>query len=195
MRLGIDLDGVLFDTEYWFRTYSEIFDVNIGGKGVKNPDCIRAQHRYDWSEKQIKQYFEDSMEFIQKNAPVMPYAKYVLDKLAENNEIYFITRRGVISEKERKITRDRLKKENIKYNDIFFSQSSKLQVCKDLKIDYMIDDFQNVVKELTENGIKCIYFRNFTNPDLNNDKIIEVSSWGGIYRFFFDKKENKTFIY
>lgn len=188
MKIGIDLDGVVFDSENWFRAYSEIFDVNIGGKGVKNPDCIRAQHRYEWTESEIKQYFDNCMEYIQRNAPLMPYAKYVLDRLAEKHQIYFITRRGVISNSEIINTKKRLAKEKIKYDNIFFKQSSKLETCKKLNVDYMIDDYQNVVKELTENGIKCIYFRNITNPSIQNNNIVQVQDWGEIYRFFFGKK-------
>ena len=189
MRIGIDLDGVVFDSENWFKAYSEIFDVNINGKGVVNPNCIRAQHRYDWTQDQIKQYFDDCMEFIQKTAPLMPYAKYVLDKLAENNQIYFITRRGVISDIEKTLTRERLAKENIKFDNIFFSQSSKLDTCKKMNIDYMIDDYHKVVTELTDNGIKCIYFKSFSYTPLNKKNVLEVSDWGEIYRFFFDKNK------
>ena len=29
MKIGIDLDGVVFDSETTFRTYEEIFDVDI----------------------------------------------------------------------------------------------------------------------------------------------------------------------
>ena len=29
MRIGIDLDGVVFDSETTFRTYEEIFDITI----------------------------------------------------------------------------------------------------------------------------------------------------------------------
>ena len=29
MKIGIDLDGVVFDSETTFRTYEEIFDVDV----------------------------------------------------------------------------------------------------------------------------------------------------------------------
>ena len=35
MKIGIDLDGVVIDSETTFRTYEEIFDLNkIGGNNL-----------------------------------------------------------------------------------------------------------------------------------------------------------------
>ena len=187
MKIGIDLDGVVFDSESWFRAYSIIFDTNIGGKGVKNADCILAEDRYGWTNAEIEQYYEGCKRQIQEEGPLMPYAKYVLDKLAEKHQIYFITRRGIHSNGSIIKTKERLRKEKIKYDEIFFGQESKLETCKKLGVDIMIDDNQGVVKEISENNIKCLYFRNINNLASPSKNIIEVQSWGEIYRYFFGK--------
>ena len=36
MNIGIDVDGVILDTEKWFRSMSWIFDEYIGGKGFRD---------------------------------------------------------------------------------------------------------------------------------------------------------------
>ena len=39
MRIGIDLDGVVIDSEKTFRTYEEIFDITcLNGKNLINKE-------------------------------------------------------------------------------------------------------------------------------------------------------------
>ena len=37
MNIGIDVDGVIMDTENWFRAYAEIFDLEINGSKLNIP--------------------------------------------------------------------------------------------------------------------------------------------------------------
>ena len=48
-NIAIDLDGVIFDTERYFRVASEIEDVNKYGLNNKiNNKNVRFQDRYNW---------------------------------------------------------------------------------------------------------------------------------------------------
>ncbi len=52
MRIAIDLDGVVFDTERYFRVISEIEDVNNFGLNNRlNNEELRFQERYNWNKK------------------------------------------------------------------------------------------------------------------------------------------------
>ena len=62
MKIGIDLDGVVIDSETTFRTYEEIFDIDIlKGNNLINKEEPKFQARYKWNEQQeqefIKKYF------------------------------------------------------------------------------------------------------------------------------------------
>ena len=62
MKIGIDLDGVVFDSETTFRTYEEIFDIDIlKGNHLRDLKEPKFQERYNWTEEQeqlfIKDYF------------------------------------------------------------------------------------------------------------------------------------------
>ena len=60
MKIGIDLDGVVIDSETTFRTYEEIFDIDtLGGNNLINKEEPKFQSRYNWST-------EEEKEFIQK---------------------------------------------------------------------------------------------------------------------------------
>ena len=52
----------------------------------------------------------------------------------------------------------------------------------------MIDDDYKIIKQLAENGIKTLYFRDTGLKKLEeNEYIKEVNNWGDIYRYI---KEN-----
>lgn len=49
MKIGIDLDGVVIDSETTFRTYEEIFDIDIlKGNNLINRKEPKFQARYNW---------------------------------------------------------------------------------------------------------------------------------------------------
>ena len=49
MKIGIDLDGVVIDDETTFRTYEEIFDIDIlKGNNLINRKEPKFQARYNW---------------------------------------------------------------------------------------------------------------------------------------------------
>ena len=47
MNIGIDFDGVLFDTENLFRVLSQIENAKKGGK-ILDSEQLMLQKRYDW---------------------------------------------------------------------------------------------------------------------------------------------------
>ena len=50
MKIGIDLDGVVIDSETTFRTYEEIFDIDIlNGNNLINREEPKFQARYNWT--------------------------------------------------------------------------------------------------------------------------------------------------
>ena len=48
MKIGIDLDGVVIDSETIFRTYEEIFDIDtLKGNNLTNKEEPKFQARYN----------------------------------------------------------------------------------------------------------------------------------------------------
>ena len=57
MKIGIDLDGVVIDSETTFRTYEEIFDIDIlNGNNLINREEPKFQARYNWTKEQEKEF-------------------------------------------------------------------------------------------------------------------------------------------
>ena len=184
MNIGIDLDGVVYQTERMWRDYSDKYNKLIGGK-LKDNSESRVEKRYEWTNEQYESFIKNSSTEILLKAPIYPKAKEGIAKLKENNKIYFITRRGLFPfcKDEIKITLDRLKSDGIVYDDIFFAQDSKVKACKDNNIDIMIDDYYQVVDELMANGVKCLQFR---DPlcKINSFNAPEVNSWEEVVVYF-----------
>ena len=180
MNIGVDLDGVLFDSESMFRSLSQIYNLKIGGK-VIDSEKLRFQDRYNWTWEQCKDFINEYMIDIHKQAPVMPYAKNIIKALeSKGHNIYAITSRGLALEGEIDITNNRLEQENINFKQIIYNADNKLEVCKQLNIDIMIDDLVTTIDTIADNGIKCFYYRDNINDKYGRKNVTIVRDWGEI---------------
>ena len=182
MNIGIDLDGVLFDTEAMYRAYSVIYNAKNCHKRELDQEEILAQQRYEWSNEEFVNFADSCLVYIQTNAPLMYYSKQILIELQKSgHKLYVITSRGSLSDKEITITKERFKQENLNFEKIIFNAKDKLEYCKELKIDLMIDDNFRHIKKLSENGIKCLYYRDLVVKPCKHENVVEVRNWGEIF--------------
>ena len=187
MNIGIDLDGVTFDTENWLRTFAEIYDIEIGKSGVVTAEEFLVQNRMDWTEEEYRDFVGKYAMYIEKNTPLMPGIKVVLDKLRDmGHRLIVITARGDWGPMEEDITEEVLEKHNIKFDKICYMCKDKLSKCQEEEIDYMIDDSYKHIEKLSQAGINCLYFRDVGRKKIENEHVIEVANWGDVYRFFYN---------
>lgn len=67
--IAIDLDGVIFDTERYFRVASEIEDVNKYGLNNKVDNRnLRFQDRYNWDKDFIEDFYKKTYMILKKDA-------------------------------------------------------------------------------------------------------------------------------
>ena len=185
MKIGIDLDGVVIDSETTFRTYEEIFDIDtLNGNNLVDRKEPKFQSRYNWTDEQEKQFAEKYFMQISKESNLMSGFKAVYRLLKEQgHEFVVITARGGIV-KEMKDDAIRILEENgIKFDKYYWHIDDKLDVCQKENVDIMIDDDWKIVKKLSENNIKTLYFRDTNLMELEENKYIkEVNNWGDVYR-------------
>lgn len=185
MKIGIDLDGVVIDSETTFRTYEEIFDITVlKGNNLVDREEPKFQNRYNWTEEQKKEFIEKYYLKVSKESNLMSGFTGVYNLLKEqNHQFIVITARG-ISVKEMKEDAIRLLNENnIKFDKYYWNVEDKVEICKKENIDLMIDDDWRIIKKLADNNIKTLYFRDTNLKKLKeNDYITEVNNWGEIYR-------------
>jgi len=189
MNIGIDLDGVIQDTEAYFKTYGELFDIETYNTGISNPNGFRNQDRYAWGPEHIEEFMTKYGYNIEADAPLMPAVRDVMVKLKEmGHNLILITARGSISPLEQDIAMARLEKEKLPLDEIVLGAIKKLPVCLEKKIDYMIDDSPQNVRAISDGGIPCLYLRSAYCEDIQKDNVYTVYNWGEILRFFSEKK-------
>lgn len=185
MKIGIDLDGVVIDSEATFRTYEEIFDIDtLKGNNLINKEEPKFQARYHWTEEQKQEFIEKYFLTVSKESNLMSGFIGVYNLLKkQGHEFVVITARGGFV-KEMKDDAIRLLEENkIEFDKYYWRIDDKLEVCQKEKVDIMIDDDWRIIKELANNHIKTLYFRDTNLVKLKeNEYVKEVNNWGDIYR-------------
>ena len=190
MKIGIDLDGVVIDSETTFRTYEEIFDIDIlKGNNLINRKEPKFQARYNWSSNQEKEFIEKYFLKVSRESGLMSgfIAIYELLK-KQGHEFVVITARGGYVKEMKDDAIRLLEENNIKFDKYYWNVEDKLEICKKEKVDIMINDDWNIIKKIAENKIRTLYFRDTNLMILEENKYIkEVNNWGEIYRYIKER--------
>ena len=185
MKIGIDLDGVVIDSETTFRTYEEIFDIDVlNGNNLVDRQEPKFQARYNWTNEQEKEFIEKYFLKVSKESNLMSGFLGVFSLLREQgHEFVVITARGGFKKEMKEDAIRLLKENNIEFDKYYWNVDDKLEICKSENVDIMIDDDWKIIKKLAENQVKTLYFRDTNLVRLEeNEYIKEVNNWGDIYR-------------
>lgn len=186
MKIGIDLDGVVIDSEQTFRTYEEIYDIDIlKGNHLINREEPKFQMRYNWTDKQKEEFIKNYFLQISKESDLMSGFKRVFELLkAQNNDFIVITARGGFVKEMKDDAIRLLEKHNIQFDKYYWNVEDKLEICQKEKVELMIDDDWRIIEKLTNHHIKTLYFRDANLKKLpENEYLTEVNNWGEVYRY------------
>ena len=192
MKIGIDLDGVVIDSETTFRTYEEIFDIDVlKGNHLINKEEPKFQARYNWTNEQEKEFIEQYFLIVSKESNLMSGFIGIYNLLKEQgHEFVVITARGGFVKEMKDDAIRLLEEKNIKFDKYYWNVDDKLEICKNEKVDIMIDDDWKIIKRLADNEVKTLYFRDTNLMKLEENKYIkEVNNWGEIYRNIKEMKK------
>jgi len=186
MKIGIDLDGVIFDSEKNFRVYAELFDVQVLKRNsIINNQELLFQNRYRWTEEEIQEYFNRYQEKIALESNLMPGAKEVIELLKqEGHQLVIITARGGMNKNMIDIAKKTLKENKMDiFDNYYFAVKDKADFCEKENIDIMIDDSYEHCKKISERKIQAIYLKDAPSYDLENEYTKVLYNWGEIYRY------------
>lgn len=191
MKIGIDLDGVVIDSETTFRTYEEIFAIeDLNHRKIINLEEPKYQDRYMWSKEEQQKFNKKYLLKASHESNLMSGFLPVYKKLKDLGfEMIVITARGVFIEEMKDDAIRLLNENNIVFDKYFWNIYDKLEICKKEKIDVMIDDDYKIIQQLSNAKIKTLYFRDTNLKKLDEtDYVHEVNNWGDIYRYFSELK-------
>ena len=188
MKIGIDLDGVIFDTEQDLRVYQELYDMFELNQNSKADDKeLRFSKRFNWTEETVLKFLEKHHADVVKQSNYMPGAKMILKMLKdEGHELIIITARGGINPNIIHITKQRLEQDNMinMFDKYYFQAKDKAEICKKENVDLMIDDSNINCKNISEQKIKTIYFKDAPAYDMEENEYLKVLyNWGEVYRY------------
>lgn len=185
MKIGIDVDGVIVDSDEAIRVAAELYDLlELKGNGTINKEAMLAEDRFGWTEEERRYFLENRVYYASLTAPFMPGAIDILKMLInEGHELVLITARGNIEPRLIQEINDRLQREKIEFSKKFFKVKNKVQVAVQEKLDIMIDDRWNISQEMSIEKIHALYFRNVNRLKIEENEFLhEVNNWGEIYR-------------
>ena len=194
MKIGIDVDGAILDYERKIKAKAELYDLlELNKNGVKYKDEFKIQTRYDWTEDEIHNFIHKYFIEISKETPLVAGAKEVINYLKQDgHELIIITARGGFIPEMRDVAEEIFERENLVFDKYYWKVEKKLDICKSENIDIMIDDFHETCKEVSDNKIKTLYFRDKGMMKLpENEYLKDVNNWGEIYRYIKSEGRNE----
>ena len=185
MKIGIDLDGVVIDSEKTFRTYEEIFAIeDLKNSKIINREEPKYQGRYSWTKEEQNEFNSKYLLKASKESEIMSGFLPVYERIRKMGiELIVITARGIFIEEMMDDAKRVLEKNNIVFDKYYWNVKDKLEICKKENIDLMIDDDYKIIEKLAKENINTLYFRDTNIKKLNENQYIkEVNNWGDIYR-------------
>lgn len=186
MKIGIDLDGVVFDSEATFRTYEEIFDIDdLQGNHLIDREEPKYQERYHWTKEQEAEFAKKYYMKVSEQSTLMAGFLAVYPLLRkQGHEFVVITARGTQVKEMKQDAMRLLAENNIEFDNYYWEVDDKLSICNQENVDLMIDDDWRIIQKIASSGIKTLYFRDANLKKLEENKCIrEVNNWGEIYRY------------
>ena len=187
MRIGIDIDGVFTDLRQFHIDYGSKYCYENNIDFSYDLSYFDIASTFNITKDLEKDFWNKYLEFYAREEKIRPFAKEIIDKLKEDgNEIYIITARWLadredeIGENMRNITKNWLYENDIKYDKLIFTKSSKLQYCIDNKIDLMIEDDSKNINELSTKVPVICYDAEY-NRNCKGNNIIRCYSWYDVY--------------
>lgn len=186
MNIGIDIDNTITDTLPKLKEYCRKYNDEIGRTDLSmHEDGYSSYNLYDWSAEENMAFCVKYLEEAVLQATVKPGAKEVIEKLKKDGHtINIISSRVTPMFKTPYETTEKYLKENgIVYDKLLVGSINKLQVCRENKIDIMMEDETHYIEELAKE-IPVIVFEYVYNKELNGKNIIKVNNWSEVYPLF-----------
>lgn len=193
MKIGLDLDGVVLDTEKQFRNEAELYDIlKLNRNSTKDQSAQWAQDRYKWADDEKNEFIEKYLIEGTKKSHIMPGAKEVIELLKKDgHELVVITARGHDIPVMKKLAQEMLEKENINFDKYYWETPEKVETAKKENIDLMVEDSLSNCMKLSKENIKSIYLRDSNMKPANDKNIKECYIWGEVYRYIRELSDKK----
>ena len=183
MKIAIDFDGVILDSEPLLKFYADFWSTFSIGKERLRDDEVTQEKCFDWTGEEIVDFYNQYFDKITRQSHLMVGAKEILQKLKdEGHQLYIVTLRGYYNQEERIEAEEKLNQLGIEFDQICWGVKDKIGKCKELEADVMIDDNPTNVMQFANENIKVLYFKEAAIREIDLPNVKKVGSWMDIYR-------------
>ena len=195
MKIGIDLDGTILNSEASLKFYADYYSYFcLNGKTRKRDDVVSQENCFDWTEDEENTFFNKFFDKASADCDLIVGAKKIIQLLKEEgNQLYIISLRGYYRDEELPVGEKTIKKLGIDFDGVIWKVKDKLSKCKELGIDVLIDNDSKYVKEFNNSDIKVIYLRDGYTEEVKGKNIYSAQTWVDVYRILKtlrNKKQN-----
>lgn len=191
MRIGIDIDGVMTNLEQFEMDYGIKFIQETGKGKITDITQYEIKKVFNWTDKEEEIFWKKYIMEFAENKP-RRFVSEIIKELRQKHEIYIITARNNNElDNMSEYVKDWLKKYDIIYDNLIFSEEDKLENCMKYKIDVMIEDKpDNIIK--ISNQIPVICFDARYNRNCKGKNITRCYSWHDIKEKIKNIEEEKN---
>lgn len=188
MKIGVDIDDTIADTNELLLVYADKYDkLYKEGHGIIDKDCYKFNGMYDWTEEDRNHFLETYMVEVFENVVVKKDVREVISKLRKDGHsiIFITTRDGNFIEDSYTLTKNWLDKNEIEYDLIIAGDKRKSDYVELVGLELFIDDsIKNCVK-VSEKGCEVLIFDTIYNRECNDFK--RFDNWLDIYSYISNK--------
>lgn len=199
MVIGTDADGVLTDMSGFNYINGEKF---FGHAPVNEAGYTTAEIFGETKGREFLFGLRYFCDYCLRLEPRENSASVCKKLSSDGDSVYVITARkfstmhNPLGSLSRKMFRSWTEKNGFMFRDIFYCSEKntppqKLEYCKKISADIMIDDKPDIALHLAENGMTVLLFDAPYNRDVKHGNIVRVSSWQEIYSFVQGRKKNE----
>ncbi|WP_394231689.1 HAD family acid phosphatase [Niallia oryzisoli] len=183
MKFGFDIDDTLINLrEHAFHIYNKQLNTNISLADYHALKRVEIHEPFGLTDDEGKDMWNRTLEEIYyTNCPAFPDAVETLNKLvSEGHEIYYITSRPKVHGER---TKEWMKNQGFPVRDDRFfygmQDEEKVDIIKQLKLDYYFDDKPAVLNTLSSDSVKVIVKDQSYNRDIPLPRLI---NWSDLQR-------------
>ncbi|WP_096270752.1 5' nucleotidase, NT5C type [Paucisalibacillus globulus] len=181
MRFGFDIDDTLINLrEHAFNIYKRKLNKDVPVNEFHELQRVEIHEPFGLTDDEGSEMWNRSLEEIYyTNCPPFPGAVEALNKLEEDgHEIFYITARP---KQHGERTKEWLKERGFPvHNNQFFygmKDHEKIDIIKDLNLNYYVDDKPTILATLTEQPIKLFLMDQSYNRTSNFNRIKKWSEF------------------
>lgn len=184
MNIGVDIDGVILDSERAMNFYADYFaHFELNKKRLRN-DSVFVEKNFDFTKQETDLFFAKYFDFVTKTCGFVPGAREILKRLEDDgHKLFIISMRGFYHESEIEFCKPRLDELGVNFEKVLWAARDKSDACKKFNLDFLIEDNPEHIQKILTTTTKAIQLKDktFDVPEVRGENVFVAHNWIEVY--------------